>query len=244
MKTMWTKMLVGTASIMMAGVAMAQQGVPAAQPAAKPAAPAQDPAVKDKGDKDKTSKGDKDKSDKGSKAPTAGDSAPDFTLKGLDGKDVTLSALTKEGKTVVIQWFNPDCPYVVKHYEKGANTFNDLYSKYSGKNVVIVGINSGAPGNQGTGKERNEKAVKDWKIQYPILLDENGKVGKAYGAKRTPEMFIVTPDGKIAYHGAICDDRGMSVGKTIYVAKALDEILAKSNVMTAKTEPYGCGVKY
>ena len=245
MKTMWTKLLVGTAAIMIASVATAQQGTPAAQPESKPAAPAQDPAVKAKGDKADKAKGEKnDKADKGSKTPTSGDAAPDFTLKGLDGKEVTLSALTKEGKIVVIQWFNPDCPFVVKHYEKGANTFNDLHAKYSSKNVVLVGINSGAAGKQGAGKERNEKAVKDWKIAYPILMDESGKVGQAYGAKRTPEMFIVTPDGKIAYHGAICDDRGMSVGKTIYVAKALDEILAKSNVMTAKTEPYGCGVKY
>lgn len=246
MKTMWIKMLVGTAAIVMAGTAMAQQTTPAtppaakpttpaAQPAAKPATPAYDPAVKSKGDK----------ADKAAvKAPTAGDNAPDFTLKGLDGKDVTLSALTKQGKIVVIQWFNPDCPFVAKHYEKGANTFNDLNAKYSSKNVVLVGINSGAPGNQGAGKARNEKAVKDWKIAYPMLLDESGVVGKSYDAKRTPEMFIVTPDGKIAYHGAIDDDKGNGVGKTNYVAKALDEILAKSNVTTAKTEPYGCGVKY
>jgi peroxiredoxin len=245
MKTMWTKLLVGTAAIMIASVATAQQGTPAAQPESKPAAPAQDPAVKAKGDKADKAKGEKnDKADKGSKTPTSGDAAPDFTLKGLDGKEVTLSALTKEGKIVVIQWFNPDCPFVVKHYEKGANTFNDLHAKYSSKNVVLVGINSGAAGKQGAGKERNEKAVKDWKIAYPILMDESGKVGQAYGAKRTPEMFIVTPDGKIAYHGAIDDDRGNSVGKNNYVTKALDEILAKSNVTTAKTEPYGCSVKY
>ncbi len=245
MKTMWTKMLVGTAAIMIGSVAMAQQGTPAAQPESKPVAPAQDPAVKAKGDKADKAKGEKnDKADKGSKTPTAGDAAPDFTLKGLDGKEVTLSALTKEGKTVVIQWFNPDCPFVVKHYEKGANTFNDLHARYSSRNVVLIGINSGAAGKQGAGKERNEKAVKDWKIAYPILLDLDGKVGQAYGAKRTPEMFIVTPDGKIAYHGAIDDDRGNSVGKNNYVAKALDEILAKTNVTTAKTEPYGCGVKY
>ncbi len=239
MKNMWTKMLVGTAALMLSGIAMAQEAKPAAQPAAKPAAaPAHDPATKEKGDKG--SKSDKE----ATKAPTAGDAAPDFTLKGLDGKDVTLSALTKQGKIVVIQWFNPDCPFVVKHYEKGGNTFNDMQAKYGSKNVVILGINSGAAGKQGAGKERNEKAVKDWKIAYPILLDESGTVGKAYGAKRTPEMFIVTPDGKIAYHGAIDDDKGGGVGKVNYVTKALDEILAKSNVTTAKTEPYGCSVKY
>ncbi len=248
MKNMWTKMLVGTAALMMSGIALAQDSKPATQPEAKPAtAPASDPAVKDKGDKgDKAGKGEK--GNKGgkdaAKTPTAGDAAPDFTLKGLDGKEVTLSALTKEGKIVVIQWFNPDCPFVVKHYEKGGNTFNDMHAKYSGRNVVLLGINSGAAGKQGAGKERNEKAVKDWKIAYPILLDESGKVGQAYGAKRTPEMFIVTPDGKIAYHGAIDDDRGNGVGKNNYVTKALDEILAKTNVTTAKTEPYGCSVKY
>jgi peroxiredoxin len=249
MKNMWKLMLAGTAAMVIASVASAQSTqpetkptAPAAQPEpAKDAGKKKDDVTKSKGDKD--GKKDGEKGAKGDKV-TAGSQAPDFKLKGVDGKEVSLSALNKEGKIVVIQWFNPDCPFVKKHYEKGANTFNDMYTKYSDKNVVIVGINSGAEGKQGAGKERNEKAVKDWKIQYPILLDMDGKVGKAYGAKATPEMFIVTPDGKIAYHGAICDDKSMTVGKTNYVAKALDEILAKSNVTTATTEPYGCSVKY
>lgn len=196
---------------------------------------------KDKGEK-KADKGDK-KSEK--KMVSPGETAPDFKLKDTEGKDVSLAALTKEGKTVVLQWFNPDCPFVVMHYEKGAKTFIDLASKYKDKNVVVLGINSGAKGKQGAGLERNQKAVKDWKINYPILMDESGTVGKAYNAKNTPLTVIIGKDGKIAYYGAIDDADGASgPGKNNYAVKALDEILGGKSVTTASTKPYGCNVKY
>lgn len=174
-----------------------------------------------------------------------GETAPDFKLKDTEGKEVSLADLTKQGKTVVLQWFNPDCPFVVMHYEKGANTFIDLANKYKDKNVVVLGINSGAKGKQGAGLERNQKAVKDWKINYPILMDESGTVGKSYNAKNTPLTVIIGKDGKIAYYGAIDDGHeGKGPGKNNYAAKALDEILAGKPVTTAQTKPYGCGVKY
>lgn len=173
-----------------------------------------------------------------------GQAAPDFKVKDTDGKEVTLSEFTKAGKTVVLFWFNPGCPYIVKHYGE-TKTFNDLAAKYKGKNVQLIAINSGAPGKEGAGLEANLKAKKEWKIEYPILLDESGAVGKAYGAKNTPFTVVITKEGKVAYEGAIDDDSGAEKpGKTNYAAKALDEVLAGTSVTTAKTKPYGCSVKY
>ncbi len=173
-----------------------------------------------------------------------GSQAPTFTLTDVDGKEHSLATYTKQGQIVVLVWFNPDCPFVKKHYENGANTFNDLAKKYADKKVVFLAVNSGAPGQQGAGKERNLKAKTDWKIEHPILLDEAGTTGKAYGAKNTPACYIIAADGTLAYMGAIDDNPGMKVGQTNYVAKALDELLAGKPVTTATTQPYGCSVKY
>lgn len=178
------------------------------------------------------------------KGVAIGDAAPAFTLKDLDGKDVSLDSLRKDGKIVIAFWFNPECPFVVKHFEKGGNTFNDMAAAYKDKKVSIVAINSNATGEQGSGKETNAKAKKDWKIEFPILLDEAGDTGKAYGATTTPHCFVIGTDGKIAYMGAIDDDAGGKVGKTNYVSKAVDELLAGKPVTTSSTKAYGCGVKY
>lgn len=175
---------------------------------------------------------------------TAGDQAPAFTLKDTDGKEHTLADLTKDGKIVVIQWFNPDCPFVKKHYRE-TKTFNEMAKKYKDKGVEFLAINSAAPGKQGAGVDRNKKAKTDWEIPYPILLDESGEIGKAYGSKRTPEMFVINKDGKVVYHGAIDDDAGGdSVGSTNYVSKALDEVIDGKDVTMATSKPYGCSVKY
>lgn len=195
-------------------------------------------------EKDARKKADDAKSKAKAGGVTAGDVAPAFTLKDTDGKDHTLADMTKAGKIVVIQWFNADCPFVKKHYRE-SKTFNDLATKYKDKNVEFVAINSNSPGTQGAGLDRNKKAKTDWAIPYPILLDESGDIGKAYGAKRTPEMFIINKDGKVVYHGAIDDDAGGdSVGSTNYVSKALDEVLDGKDVTMATSKPYGCSVKY
>lgn len=173
-----------------------------------------------------------------------GAAAPAFTLKDTEGKDVSLESLRKDGKIVIAFWFNPDCPFVVKHFEKGGNTFNDMHTKYKDKKVAIVAINSSAAGEQGSGKERNTDAKKKWKVDFPILLDESGETGKAFGAKRTPECFVIGTDGKIAYMGAPDDNAQGEVGKTNYVVKAVDELLAGKKVTTTSTQPYGCPVKY
>lgn len=240
-KQMITALTVGFAALALAGApAMAQDSKHDTQP-----------AEHGKDHKDhKDHKDSKDHKDHamakgGEKGVDVGQSAPDFKLKDTDGKEVTLSEYTKAGKTVVLFWFNPSCPYVVKHFSGDHQTFNELASKYKDKNVQLIAINSGAPGNEGAGLEANAKAKKDWKIGFPILLDENGAVGKEYGAKNTPFTLVITKEGKVAYEGAIDDDStAAKPGNTNYAARALDEVLAGTSVTTAKTKPYGCSVKY
>ena len=172
-----------------------------------------------------------------------GSAAPDFTLTDTDGKTVKFSEIAKD-KIVVIEWFNPECPFVKKHHEKNP-TFANLFKEFSPKGVVFLAINSGAPGKEGAGKEISAKFKKDWKIEYPVLIDESGDVGRAYGAKVTPHMFIVGKDGKVAYNGAIDNDRSAAKpGDVNYVRKALNEILTGSSVTEASNAPYGCSVKY
>jgi len=234
-----------------AALVMGLAGAPALAQESKPTKetqPAKDTKEhKDHKDHDHKNEKDVKKDSKKSEAKTVapGETAPDFKLKDTEGKEHSLADLTKQGKIVVLQWFNPDCPFVVMHYEKGASTFIELANKYKDKNVVVLGINSGAKGKQGAGVERNQKAIKDWKINYPILMDESGTVGKSYNAKNTPLTVIIGKDGKIAYYGAIDDGHdGKGPGKNNYAAKALDEILAGKPVTTAQTKPYGCSVKY
>jgi peroxiredoxin len=189
-----------------------------------------------------------DKKDEKKAGATAkvGEKAPEFTLTDTDGKTVKLADLLadKDTKAVVVEWFNPECPFVVKQYGK-TTTMPDTYKAFKDKGVKWVAINSSAKGKEGFGKDLNAKAKNDWKIEYPILLDESGEVGQAYGAKTTPHMFVITKDGKLAYAGAIDDDRSADkAGKKNYVKNALEEILKGSNVTEAETRPYGCSVKY
>lgn len=171
-----------------------------------------------------------------------GEQAPDFTLTDLDGKTWTLSELTKQNKVVVLEWFNADCPYSgEKHYKKH-QTMQNTAKAYKDKGVVWISI---AANNNKTGsKERNEQARKDWKIEHPIVLDTTGDTTRAYEAKNTPTMYIISADGTLVYAGAIDnDDSADNVGKVNYVSKALDEVLAGQTVTESKTKAYGCNVK-
>lgn len=173
-----------------------------------------------------------------------GSAAPDFVLKDTNGKEHRLSDYTKQGKIVVIEWFNSGCPFVVRHHDK-YTTMADTAKKYADKNVVWIAINSGAPGKEGHGKDA--EAIKNWKIGYPVLNDEVGDVGRLYGAKTTPHMFIVDSKGILAYAGAIdndAKDAEPKEKKINYVDQALGEIVAGKPVSTAETKPYGCSVKY
>lgn len=173
-----------------------------------------------------------------------GDKAPDFTLKATDGTEHSLATILEEGNVVVLEWFNPDCPFIKKHHANH-KTMDETFAAVADEKVVWLGINSGAPGQQGAGWERNQKAHKDFEMTFPVLMDESGEVGKAYGAKTTPHMFIIAPDGTVAYNGAIDDDRSAGkLGETNYVAAALAEMAAGQEVSTPETQPYGCSVKY
>jgi len=193
-----------------------------------------------------TAKPEKKKEETKSAGAKVGESAPDFTGKDFDGKEWKLADAIKNNDAVVVEWFNPGCPFVVRHH-KDSPTFGNLFKEFSGKKVAFVAINSGAPGKEGAGKDENVKAKADWKIQYPIINDETGVIGKLYGAKRTPQLFIITKDGKVAYEGAIDNNQSKdkAADKVVnYVSKALNEILAGKPVSEAKTEAYGCSVKY
>jgi peroxiredoxin len=175
-----------------------------------------------------------------------GKPAPDFTLEDLEGKPVSLSSF--KGKTVVLEWFNPGCPYVKK-----AHTVGSLVSAaktHTARGVVWLAINSNAAGKQGHDPAENKQAARDWSLAHPILRDPDGKVGKAYGATNTPHMFVIDAGGKVVYAGAIDnspDGEGKSPtgGKLVnYVDDALAALAAKRKIATPSTKAYGCSVKY
>lgn len=168
-----------------------------------------------------------------------GTKAPDFTLKGFDDKEVSLSDF--KGKIVVLEWFSNRCPFVQYHYEK-ASTMIDLANKYKDQGVVWLAIDSTS---FATDREVKDFAAKH-SIPYPILDDRQGDVGRAYGAKTTPHMFVIDKQGNIVYKGAI-DNAPLGEsenGLVNYVDKALAELTSGEAVSTAETRPYGCNVKY
>lgn len=180
----------------------------------------------------------------GEAAPGAevGKAAPDFTLTDLEGKEHRLSDY--KGKTVILEWFNPDCPFVRKHHEKN-KTMSVTHAKFAGDNVVWLAVNSGAPGKQGSGVERNRKAREDFGVGYPILLDEAGQVGRLYGAKTTPHMYVIDAEGTLLYKGAIDDNSSPgTLGETNYVMDCLATIAEGGKPEPMETRSYGCSVKY
>lgn len=179
-------------------------------------------------------------------ALSPGQPAPDFTLSGIDGKQYKLSDF--RGKLVVLEWFNSECPFVQKHYESG--NMQSLQAKYAGKGIVWLGINSTSPQHSNyRDASRSQAILKEWKsTPAAFLLDPDGKVGQAYGARTTPHMYVVDPAGKLVYMGGIDDkpsasQRDIATAKN-YVAAALDELLAGRTVSQNNTRPYGCSIKY
>jgi len=170
--------------------------------------------------------------------------APDFTLPATDGSQVTLSE--HRGKVVVLEWFNPDCPFVV--YAHGDGPLKEQPAAAMADGVVWLAINSGAPGKQGHGLDRNTRAREEYGMGYPVLLDEDGAVGKAYGARSTPEIVVIDPEGAIVYQGALdTAPLGKGAGKDGYVNYADAALAAQAAgqaVDPARTKSYGCSVKY
>lgn len=173
-----------------------------------------------------------------------GEAAPDFKATDQNGKEWTLSDFINDNKIVVLEWFNPECPFVKKHYENGASTMNTLAKDFKDKDVVWLTVNSGSEDSGTNGAELMKTVAKDWKIERPIIIDAAGAIGKAYGAKHTPTMVIIGKDGNVVYRGAIDDNPGRDPGKVNYVRNALNQLIAGETVTVTETKAYGCGVKY
>jgi peroxiredoxin len=177
---------------------------------------------------------------------TVGKPAPDFKLKDLSGKEVALASF--KGKVVVLEWFNPGCPFVKKSHTVGS--LIDTAKRHTKSGVVWLAINSGAAGKQGADPAMNTEAAKTWSLEHPILRDESGTVGKAYGATNTPHMFVIDKKGVLVYAGAIDnspDGEGKSAqgGKLVnYVDAALADLAAGKPIRTPTSQAYGCSVKY
>ena len=175
-----------------------------------------------------------------------GQPAPAFTLTDSNGKAHSLADL--KGKTVVLEWWNHECPFVGKHY--GSGNMQKLQRDWTAKGVVWLTVSSSAPGKQGHVDAAKANALMKEKGGAPnaVLLDHDGKVGKAYGAKTTPHMFVIDGKGTVLYAGGI-DDKPSTDQADIATAKnlvsaALAEMTAGKPVTTATSQPYGCSVKY
>lgn len=171
-----------------------------------------------------------------------GEAAPTFQLKGVDGKTYSLDAF--KGKTVVLEWVNPGCPFSDRHARE--HTMSELAKQHG--EVVWLGINSTNPTHGDFLKPAEHEAwIKKNGINYPVLYDPTGGTGHAYGARTTPHMFIVDKYGKIVYNGAIDNDpRGgkAKAERVNYVAGGLDREKTGKAPDPALTQPYGCSVKY
>ena len=179
-------------------------------------------------------------------ASSVGQPAPDFTAPDLQGKPVRLSDY--RGKFVVLEWTNPECPYVRRHYDSG--NMPELQKELGAKDVIWLTVNST---NQSSSEFKTPQEMSKWMSQKgaapkATLIDKDSKVGKLYSARTTPHMYIVDPQGKLIYAGAIDDKRWASVEQTKkannHVRAALGEAMAGKQVSVAATSPYGCSVKY
>ncbi len=180
-------------------------------------------------------------------ALAVGETAPAFSLQDTQGKTVKLADF--KGKHVVLEWTNPGCPFVVKHY--GAQNMQALQKEAQAKNVVWLSINSTARGHQDhmAPGALQDKLLKDWgAAPTAVLMDERGTVGKAYAARTTPHMYIIDPAGKLVFAGGIDDKRSSNPadipGAKNFVRAALADSLAGKPVATPSATPYGCSVKY
>ena len=176
-------------------------------------------------------------------AVAVGRPVPDFALPSVDGEEVRLSAF--RGKVVVLEWFNPDCPFARYAHTKGPLT--DLGNRHTDSGHVWLAINSSAPGRQGHGTDLNRRKKAEFGMRYPVLLDESGRVGGLYTARTTPQVFVIDTNGILMYRGAVDNaPLGDAGGATVvhYLGTALDSISRGQPIRAATTRPYGCSIKY
>ncbi len=175
--------------------------------------------------------------------PAIGDPAPAFTLKCLSGMDHSLADF--KGKIVILEWTNPGCPVVQRHYKDGLMPAAQKAARE--KQVVWLAVNSTNPEHANYRKpEELKKTYTDWQAAYAFqLVDSDGATGQAYGAKTTPHIFVIDDQGRIAYSGAIDDDTsGKNPDRINYALAAVDALVAGQPVAVSTTRPYGCSVKY
>ncbi|HEY0968405.1 MAG TPA: thioredoxin family protein [Opitutaceae bacterium] len=180
------------------------------------------------------------------KEAVIGQAAPDFTLTDITGKQHSLSSY--RGKTVVLEWVNPECPFVIKHY--GSGNMPNTQKAATADGVVWLTINSGVPGAQGDFDPAKASAWLKQQGAAPTAYfrDQNSAVGRLYGAKTTPHMYVINAEGTLVYNGAIDSIRSANVADIAkaenYVNSALAAVKAGKPVAKATSEPYGCNVKY
>jgi peroxiredoxin len=179
-------------------------------------------------------------------APSVGQAAPQFAARDAAGKAVKLSDY--RGKFVVLEWTNPNCPYVRKHYNSG--NMPATQADATGKGVVWLSIDSTA---KNSGEHMEPAKVLAWQKERKsaptaLLVDQDGAIGRAFGARTTPHMYIVDPDGRLVYAGgidSIPSSNPSDIPKAVnYVRTSLAEALAGKPVSNPVTRPYGCSVKY
>ena len=181
-------------------------------------------------------------------APAMGGAAPAFTGVTAAGGEISLADFA--GTTVVLEWTNDGCPFVQKHYATPPANMQTLQKGAAADDVVWISVISSAPGKQGYSDAARAKELTASRGAAPahVVLDESGAIGRLYGAKTTPHMFIITPGGALVYDGAIDSKASSKVddiaGATNYVAAALADLEAGKPVATPVTKPYGCSVKY
>ncbi|MEC9071519.1 MAG: redoxin domain-containing protein [Myxococcota bacterium] len=175
-------------------------------------------------------------------AAKVGQPAPDFSLIDTEGQTHQLSELN--GKIVVLEWYNPDCSFVRSAHERGS--LKDLAQMHEEAGVIWLAVNSSAQGQVGHGLKRNRDAKEELGIGHPVLLDPNGEVRGLYGATTTPQMFVVSRDGLLAYSGAIDNFPGgqVSPGESPreYVTAVINDLTNELEVKVPSTQPYGCPV--
>ena len=175
-----------------------------------------------------------------------GEPVPNFTANDTQGNPQSLSA--HKGKYVVLEWLNPDCPFVKKHYNSG--NMQQLQTRYTNKGVVWLTINSSAPGKQGhyDAEDTNRMMMEKQSNVTAVILDPDGMIGRIFGAATTPHMFVIDPEGTLIYQGAIDDTPGTDPDEIAesqnYVTAALDSAMNGQPVEVVATKSYGCSVKY
>lgn len=178
-------------------------------------------------------------------SPALGKQAPVFKHETAGGETITLDQF--EGRPVVLEWTNHQCPYVKKHYDLGNMQATQKFA--DDKGAVWITVISSAPGKQGHVSAEKALALMDERNAASdyVIRDESGEIGKMYGARTTPHMYVINAQGKLAYKGAIDDRptaRGGVEGATNYVKQALKSLSADEPVKVAQSQPYGCSVKY